>query len=146
MKSEFHPARVLSKGEYKVFECVENLLARRFPSHRVLPQTSMGEFLSTPDDKAFRCINAKRVDMLVIDKLGYGVAAIEFQGAGHHQNDAAARDAVKREALRRANIAFIEIFEHHTEDDIRAMVSGAIERARPIQSRGPVSLVSPTLA
>ncbi|NMA98212.1 MAG: DUF2726 domain-containing protein, partial [Phyllobacteriaceae bacterium] len=75
-----------------------------------------------------------------------GVAAIEFQGAGHHKNDAAARDAVKREALRRANIAFIEVFEHHSEDDIRAMVSGAIERARPVQSRGSISLAGPAPA
>ena len=35
--------------------------------------------------------------------------AVEYQGHGHYQNKAFMRDAVKREAVRKAGIEFLEI-------------------------------------
>ena len=40
--------------------------------------------------------------------------ALEYQGAGHHQGTAAARDAVKKEALRKAGIGYHEVVAGHT--------------------------------
>ena len=40
--------------------------------------------------------------------------ALEYQGNGHHQGTAAARDAVKKEALRKAGIGYHEIVAGHT--------------------------------
>ena len=40
--------------------------------------------------------------------------AIEYQGTGHHQGSAAARDAVKKEALRKAGIGYHEVVAGHT--------------------------------
>jgi len=40
--------------------------------------------------------------------------AIEYQGGAHHQGTAAARDAVKKEALRRAGIGYHEVVVGHT--------------------------------
>ena len=40
--------------------------------------------------------------------------AIEYQGGAHHQGTASARDAVKKEALRRAGIGYHEVVVGHT--------------------------------
>lgn len=63
--------------------------------------------MSGPEESrnlAFRSINSKRLDFLVIDRIGLPALAVEYQGHGHYQNGAFMRDAVKREAVRKANI------------------------------------------
>ncbi len=137
MRSRFEKKRLLSRAEFDVFRIIEAHLPRCGPGYRLMAQPSLGEVLTAPDEDAFRCINAKRVDMLVIDTFGLPLLAIEHQGSGHYQNDAAARDAVKREALRRAGVECLEIFDHHGPEDIRALVSSAIIRGKP-----PVSALS----
>lgn len=131
MQAPFQKTRLMSKPEYDVFRVVEVHLRQCGPGYRLMAQTSMGEILTSSNEQAFRCINSKRVDMLVIDALGFAVVAIEQQGSGHYQRDAAARDAVKREALRKAGVEFLEIFSHHQPEDIRRLVSDAIARSKP---------------
>ncbi|MHA6300202.1 DUF2726 domain-containing protein [Devosia sp. CAU 1758] len=131
MNASFEKTRLMSRSEYDVFRVVETHLRRCGPGYRLMAQTSMGEFIKSADPSAHSSINSKRVDMVVIDTFGFAVVAIEHQGTGHYQNDAAARDAVKREALRRAGIEYLEIFQHHQPEDICSLVSGAIERSRP---------------
>jgi len=67
-----------------------------------MAQVSLGEVLSSPDARAYSAINSKRVDLLIVSRSGDPIAAIEYQGHGHYQGTAAARDAVKKEALRKA--------------------------------------------
>ena len=53
----------------------------------------------------------------------HAVAAIEYQGGGHYLSDAAARDAVKKEARRKAGIGYHEVVAGHTTvGDLRALV------------------------
>ena len=40
--------------------------------------------------------------------------ALEYQGTRHHQGTGAARDAVKKEALRKAGIGYHEVVAGHT--------------------------------
>lgn len=54
-------------------------------------------------------INSKRADFLVVDREGWPVAVIEYQGSGHYQGNAQERDAVKRTVLPRAGIRYIEV-------------------------------------
>ncbi len=131
MRSRFEKKRLMSRAEFDLFRTVENHLRSCGPGYRLMAQPSLGEVLTSPDDAAFRCINSKRLDMLVIDTFGLPVVAIEFQGGGHYQNDAAARDAVKREALRRAGVDMLEIFDDHNAEDICRLVSTAIQRSKP---------------
>lgn len=131
MRSPFQKQRLMSKGEYDVFRTVEAHLRHCGPGFRLMAQPSMGEFLQTPDKDAYLSINSKRVDMLVIDTFGMPVVAIEHQGSGHHQGDAAARDAVKREALRRAGIEFVEIYDYHRPEDICRLIGESIARNKP---------------
>jgi Protein of unknown function (DUF2726) len=105
----FNPRRVLSPTEARVFRAAEKSLAELQSSWRLLAQVSLGEILSSADKRAYSSINSKRVDMLIISEDSMPIAAIEFQGTGHYLGDAAARDAVKKEALRRAGIGYIEI-------------------------------------
>jgi len=97
----------------------------------------MGAFLSTaggnylsPDDKlAFYSFNAKRVDFLIIDGYGQPAFVVEYQGSGHHMSGTAAeRDMLKREAIRKTTIELVEIFDHHSDEEIYSLLHGAVKR------------------
>ena len=45
----------------------------------------------------------------MIDRTGMPALAVEYQGHGHYQNRAFMRDAVKREAVRKAGVRFLEV-------------------------------------
>jgi hypothetical protein len=102
--------------------------------HRVMAQTCMGEILrpkassGTWRDRkdAFASINSKRLDFAIFDRRGLLVCAIEYQGRGHHQNKAFMRDAVKREAVRKAGVAWIEVNPGDTPSKLRADVRRAL--------------------
>jgi Protein of unknown function (DUF2726) len=95
----------------------EQAIAEAGLKWRVMAQVALGEVLASPNEAAFRAINAKRVDLLVVSAKSEPLAAIEYQGQGHYQGTAPARDAIKKEALRKAGIRYIEItFEHGPED------------------------------
>jgi hypothetical protein len=89
----------------------------------------LGEILRSRDSKAYGCVNSKRVDLLLIDEACRPRHAIEYQGLGHHQGTAAARDAVKKEALRRAGVGYHEVVAGHTTPaDLRRLVERLVER------------------
>ncbi len=68
-------------------------------------------------------MNAKRVDLLIVDADCTPLHAIEFQGTGHHlSSETAARDAIKKEALRRAGIGYAEVVSGDTPAQVREMV------------------------
>lgn len=79
-----------------------------------MAQVSLGEFLASEDAEDYRCINSKRVDFALMDAECRVRHALEYQGSGHHQGSAAAHDAVKREALRKAGVGYHEIVAGHT--------------------------------
>ena len=91
-----------------------------------MAQTSLGEILrpkrqplSLDDaDLAYRSINSKRADFIIVDRRGLAVLAVEYHGQGHYQGNAMLRDAVKREAFRSAGIALIEVPARFEKDAI----------------------------
>ncbi|MGZ9113852.1 MAG: DUF2726 domain-containing protein [Brevundimonas sp.] len=103
----------MSPDEARVFKTAEAVVQRLDLKWRVMAQVSLGEVLSSGDAVAYAAINSKRVDILLISSSGHPVAAVEFQGSGHYLGTAAARDAVKKEALRRAGVAYIEVTPGH---------------------------------
>ena len=113
-RAKFSSRPLLNKSEANVFTALDKAVIKRNPGWQVMAQVSLGEFLSSPDDKAFACVNSKRVDFALMDDRCRVVQAIEYQGSGHHQGTAAARDAVKKEALRRAGIGYHEVVAGHT--------------------------------
>jgi len=120
MAGSFEKQRVLSSSEYRVFAIAEAEIAAQGAGYRVLAQTSLGEILKSKNENAFRSINSKRVDILIIDRGGWPYLAVEYHGDGHYQGTAAARDAVKKEALRKAGVRYMEFCATDTDDKIKA--------------------------
>ena len=118
MQAAFERQKLLSRDEARVFLQVERAVAQAGLRWRTMAQVSLGEVLKTADRRAYSTINSKRVDILLISSSGDPIAAIEYQGSGHHLGTAAARDAVKREALRRAGVAFVEIAPDYSPEDV----------------------------
>ena len=139
MKAAFAKRRVMNRSEYEVFRIVENEVLAARKGHRAFAQTSMGQILESPSNDAFRSINAKRVDILVVDRAGWPVFAVEYQGQGHHQGTAAARDAIKKEALRRAGVGYLEVTPGDDEEQLRLRIRqhlGAVSSPNPPKPRG----------
>ena len=118
MGAAFQARPLMSRAEASVFYAAERAMKRLDIKGRVMAQVCLGEILRSPDDDAFRAINSKRVDILVISNSGWPLAAIEYQGEGHYQGTAYARDAVKKAALQRAGVAYLEVTPQHSADDI----------------------------
>jgi len=118
MEASFEKRRLLSKSEARVFYAAEKAVKDQKLTWRVMAQVSLGEILSSPNARAYSAINSKRVDILLITSFGEPVAAIEYQGSGHYQGTAPARDAVKKEALRRAGVRYIEVTTEHGPEDL----------------------------
>jgi hypothetical protein len=133
MAAEFTVQPLLNKSEARVFRELDRLVLERNPRWQVMAQVSMGEILRCRDTRAYRCINAKRVDLLLMDQECQPRHAIEYQGNGHHQGAAAARDAVKKEALRRAGIGYHEVVAGHTTPtDLRRLVEKLVDSSTAV--------------
>jgi len=114
IKASFTSRSLLNKAEAQVFKALDRTVIARNPQWQVMAQVSLGEFLASANAEAYRCINSKRVDFALMDENCRVIHALEYQGDGHHQSSAAARDAVKKEALRKAGIGYHEVIAGHT--------------------------------
>lgn len=118
MNAPFEKRKLMSKDEARVFYRAEQAIKALGLNWRVMAQVSLGEVLKSPDPQAYAAINSKRVDVLLIAANGDPIAAVEYQGSGHYLGTAAARDAVKKEALRRAGVRYIEVMASDSADDL----------------------------
>lgn len=118
MAASFEKQKVFNKDEYRIFRIVEDEVMASRKGHRVLGQINLGEIFRTRIHSAFRSIKSKRVDIIVIDWAGYPILAIEHLGKGHFQEKAAARDAIKKEALRKAGVRYLELGNTDRDDKI----------------------------
>jgi hypothetical protein len=67
----------------------------------------------------------------LVDEECRPLHAIEYQGGGHFKgaHATAARDAVKKEALRRAGIGYVEVVPGDTPAELRRVVERLVQRA-----------------
>ena len=130
MEAEFSARPLLNAGERRLLSVLDKALADESTGWRAMGQVSLGEILASPNEAAFFAVNSKRVDFLIVDAECRPLHAVEMQGKGHHLNDnTAARDAVKREALRRAGIGYVEVVSGDTPAEVRAMVRKLVGRS-----------------
>lgn len=140
MGADFTVQPLLNKSEVRVLKELEHFVENCNPSWQVMAQVSLGEVLRSKDATAFACINSKRVDLLLIDDDCLPRHAIEYQGWGHHQGTAAARDAVKKEALRRAGIGYHEVLAGvTTPSELRRLVEKLVASSRPKLGVSPLA-------
>jgi len=71
----------------------------------------------------------------VVDAFGNPIVAVEFQ-ARDTIRDRPLLATLKRTALRRAGVAYLEILADHSDDDIRSLLSVAL---RPGPGQPPIS-------
>lgn len=129
MNATFTARPLLNKPERRLLGVIDQALTDHSPGWRAMGQVSLGEILWSGDKAAFWAINAKRVDLLIVDADCQPLHAVEFQGTGHHTSDeTAARDAVKKEALRRAGIGYVEVVSGDTPAEVREMVRKLVGR------------------
>lgn len=123
-KAEFAQRPLLNRSEANVFSALDKAVIARNPKWQVMAQVSLGEFLASPDKDAYLAVNSKRVDFALMDEKCCVRHALEYQGNGHHlSSSTAARDAVKKEALRKAGIGYHEIVAGHTTpSELRTLV------------------------
>jgi len=122
MAADFAARPLLNFSERRVLTSLDRILAEDSPEWRAMCQVSLGEILASKQQDAFRAVNSKRVDFLIVDGNSRPLGVVEYQGGGHHQGTAAARDAVKKEALRRASIDYYEISAGDTPAELRAII------------------------
>lgn len=124
MAAQFKPRQLLNQPERRLLAVIDKALAENTPGWRAMGQVSLGEILASENKEAYLAINSKRVDLLIVDADCRPLHAVEFQGTGHHLagNSAAARDAVKREALRRAGIGYVEVVSGDTPAEVKKLV------------------------
>lgn len=135
MRADFSPRALLNKPERRLLGVIDAILAEDSPGWRAMGQVALGEILASADKDAFMAINAKRVDLLLIDGACRPLHAIEFQGTGHHLGaETAARDAVKREALRRAGIGYVEVVSGDTPQEVRAKIRKLIGQSGAVSA------------
>jgi hypothetical protein len=132
----FSTSRVMNGGESRVFYAAKGILRELgLSGWHVFPQVSLGEILKATGadtvraDRAYRSINSKRCDILIADRSGQPIAAIEYQGLGHDQGTARMRDAIKKIALERAGVLFIEIEADLADAALKARL---MDRLRPL--------------
>lgn len=129
MGSHFSIQPLLNKSEARVFRELDRIVIGCNPSWQVMAQVSLGEILRSKDADAYRCINSKRVDLLLVDGNCQPRHVVEYQGGAHHQGTAAARDAVKKEALRRAGIGYYEVVAGQTTpSELRRLVEKLVDK------------------
>jgi hypothetical protein len=129
MGADFTSQALLNKGEARVFKDLDRMVISCNPGWQVMAQVSLGEILSCDDRDAYGCINSKRVDLLLVDEDCEPRHAIEYQGGGHYQGDAAVRDAVKKEALQRAGIGYHEVLAGHTTpSELRRLIEKLVDK------------------
>jgi hypothetical protein len=132
MGADFKKTRLLSRSEAYVLYAAERAINTAADLNwRVMAQVSLGEVLACPDARAYSAINSKRVDLLVVSSNGDPIAAIEYQGHGHYQGTAAARDAVKKEALRKAGVRYIEVTPDSGTEEMVRVISRLAQAERP---------------
>jgi hypothetical protein len=134
MHAEFKAQRLLNKSEARLFKAIDKMVLELRPDWQVMAQVSLGEILRCDDKAAYGCINSKRVDLLIVDEECRPLHAIEYQGSGHYKgaHTTAARDAVKKEALRRAGIGYVEVVPGDTPAELRRVVERLVQRVQCI--------------
>lgn len=127
----FSKSRVMgSRGEYELFRAALTVTGQPLPKgYYAFPQVSLGQIIRTlaqnewAADQAHRAINSKRCDLLLADRNGIPIAVLEFQGAGHDIGGTARkRDTIKRIALERAGVRYVEITEGTTQAEMQQTI------------------------
>ena len=115
-RAPFQKQKLMNFSEFQVFRIIEQDVAIRRAGLRLVAQAPLGEILKSQHKNGFRAVNGKRIDMLILDRAGWPLLAIEYQGEGHYDDTSDLRDAIKKTALTKAGIGYLELFPKDKSD------------------------------
>ena len=104
----FSKKYVMNISEGHLYEFLTHMIHKYKYPLRVFPQVSLGEILKTGSNAAFFSVNSKRVDFVIAGIDNEPFAVIEYQGAGHYQNNSRKRDLIKRISCEKAGIKYFK--------------------------------------
>jgi hypothetical protein len=136
---------LLSGREADVLGYVETVAAEAGQGWRVVPQVRLVDILASADAEANAVVGEHRVDMLIVSARHLPVAALDYQPLGQLKDDSALRDAIKREALRRADIPFLEVRANEPLDGLKAQIlrlAAAPVPVKAVRVRAPAKTVT----
>lgn len=142
----FETVPLLNREEARLLPVLEKAVRIHGNGHRVMAQTCLGELIRPKEEKvatgsrsaAYASINSKRLDFAIINRFGHLVLAIEYQGTGHHQGGKTfMRDAVKREAIRKAGVPLLEVSPDFMAEEIAHQIRGILLPASSQPEREP---------
>jgi Protein of unknown function (DUF2726) len=137
-QAKFNKQKLMNFSEFTVFRAIEQDAALKRSGFRLVAQAPLGEILQSRHEKGFRAINGKRVDMLIVDRGGWPKLAIEYQGEGHYSDTSGLRDTIKKTALTKAGIGYLELFPKDKNDatQLRSLVHAALGWNSAAQNTG----------
>ena len=121
--TNFSLRRLLTEREAERLAEVEGILADLEVDWRVMPQVSLSDILAAEDESAWRALGGQRVAMVILAANQMSIAAIDFQPMGQVREEDAVLDAVRREALRRSGIEYIEMRANDGSDMLRGTLT-----------------------
>ncbi|MBV0912934.1 DUF2726 domain-containing protein [Anianabacter salinae] len=137
---DFRTQPLMNKSEYRQFSAIERRVCDLKAGYRVMAQVSLAEIMRpvSNDERAAKAaiweLNTRRIDFAVIDGAGHLAVAVEYQGHGHYQGGAFARDAIKREVIRKSGAEWMEIEADASPDaSANAIVARLRRRGSPRQ-------------
>lgn len=122
----FERKPLVDREAVPLLRAVEMICREIDPGLRVHAQVCLGEAI-TPRRRgvlaekvqwAADSIAGKSLDFAVFDRDGMIVAALEFEGSKQQPSRSFLRDAVKREAIRKAGVAFLEVERAYSVEEL----------------------------
>jgi hypothetical protein len=121
--TNFSLRRLLTEREAERLAEVEGILADLGVDWRVMPQVSLSDILAAEDETAWRALGGQRVAMVILAANQMSIAAVDYQPMGQVREEDAVLDAVRREALRRSGIEYIELRANDGSDMLRGTLT-----------------------
>lgn len=140
--ARFLTKRLMSDNEAIVLGELETIIAEIGEPWRVMPQVGLPQIIGSNSAEAADAIEGQQVALLLVGADRSPIAAVEYQPMGQIRSEDAVRDAVKREALRRSGIAYIEVRASDQPGDLRADLVALAARRR----MAPIAVIEPQAA
>lgn len=136
--AHFMAKRLLSDNEAHVLGEIESIIAEIEQPWRVLGQVGLSRFIAASSADGFAVIDSMYVALLIIDANRDPIAAVEYQASAQDRSENAVRDAVKREAMRRAGISYFEVRTSDRPGTLRNDIMALVQRRVPSEESAAV--------
>jgi hypothetical protein len=141
--ARFSAKRLLSDNEAIVLAEVESIIAGIGQAWRVLARVSLAQIVESTSAEAISAIDGQQAALVVVTGDRTPIAVVEYQPLGQVRSEDAVRDAVKREALRRAGVVYIEVRASDQPGDLRDDLLALSVRRRSAAPAAPVADQAP---